>query len=114
MLSKVGLSKATWAALAEKLGQEITVPGYVAAAGQRAGVNRFVSVQRRGEGNSYGVAITNGGSKLTYSPPAGREALFSAFAGRVGFYRTNMAKGVFDSIEKLTAKYKGVLVRPKS
>lgn len=110
-LAKIGISKATWAALAEKLGQEITVPAYVRAAGQRAGISRYVSIERRETGPSYGVAIINGGSKLTYSPPAGREALFTAFAGRIGFYRKNMAEGVFDSIHKIAAKYKGLVAK---
>jgi hypothetical protein len=50
---------------------------------------------------------------LNYAPN-GRQALFAAFAGRIGFYRTNMAKGVFDSIDKLAQKYKGVLIKPRS
>jgi hypothetical protein len=78
------------------------------------GIERLGKVERRGDGNSYGVAIRNYMSKLSYTPPGGREALFSAFAGRIGFYRTNMAKGVFDSAVKIAAKYKGVIVRPNS
>ena len=112
-LAKVGAAKASFAAIARKLGQEISVPNYVDNVMIKGGVDRFAEVDRREAQVSYGVAIVNKMNVLNYAPN-GRQALFAAFAGRIGFYRTNMAKGVFDSIEKLTAKYKGVLVKPKS
>lgn len=112
-LAKIGAAKASFAAIARKLGQEISVPSYVENVTIKNGVERFAEVDRREGATNYGVAIVNKMNVLNYAPN-GRQALFAAFAGRIGFYRTNMAKGVFDSIEKLTAKYKGVLVRPKS
>jgi hypothetical protein len=112
-LAKIGASKASFAAIARKLGQEITVPAYVDNVMIKGGVDRFGEVDRREGSVSYGVAIVNKMNVLNYAPN-GRQALFAAFAGRIGFYRTNMAKGVFDSIDKLAQKYKGVLIKPRS
>lgn len=112
-LAKIGAAKASFAAIARKLGQEITVPNYVNNVMIKGGVDRFAEVDMREDPLAYGVAITNKMRVLNYAPN-GRQALFSAFAGRIGFYRTNMAKGVFDSIDKLSRKYKGVLIKPKS
>jgi hypothetical protein len=112
-MAKIGAAKASFAAIARKLGQQISVPNYVDNVMIKGGVDRFAEVDRREGAVSYGVAIVNKMNVLNYAPN-GRQALFSAFAGRVGFYRTNMAKGVFDSIEKITAKYKGVIIKPRS
>jgi hypothetical protein len=112
-LAKIGAAKASFAAIARKLGQEITVPNYVDNVMIKGGVDRFAEVDRREGAVNYGVAIVNKMNVLNYAPN-GRQALFSAFAGRIGFYRTNMAKGVFDSIDKLAKKYKGVIIRPSS
>lgn len=110
-LAKVGASKATWAAIARKLGQEISVPKYVDNVMIPGGVDRFAVVTRTGDGLKYGVTVVNKFGVQNFTPPGGRQALFTAFAGRVNFYRTNMAKGVFDSASKIAAKYRGLFVK---
>lgn len=109
-LAKVGAAKASWAAAARKLGQKITVPAYVENVVIKNGVDRFATVDKSEGALNYGVTVLNN-MRILNRAPEGRQALFAAFAGRVGFYRQNMARGVFDSIDKIAAKYKGVIVR---
>lgn len=112
-IARIGLSKKSWYWIAQKLGQQISVPGYVANARDAAeGGPNNVLVGRIGDGDKYGVRIANRMPIVTFSKPNGRQALFAAIAGRISFYKKNLAKGVFDDIATISKKYRGLVVSP--
>ncbi len=113
-LAAVGITKKSWLDLAEKLGQVIKAPGYVRNARvSNAGVNGNTEVERTtsGNGNRYGLRITNKAPKLGVPGTEGVQAFFSAIAGRIGFFKQNIAHGVFEEPAKIARKYKGILFR---
>ncbi len=113
-LAAIGLSKQSFYLLAKLLGYEISAPAFVKAATAKGGdTARDVSVKREVSNEKYGLTISNAMPILRYDPPAGKQAFFSALAGRIGFYKKNLALGVFNSIARTAAKYKGVLVTPR-
>lgn len=111
-LAKVGLAKQSLLLLAQKLGQDIAAPGYVRDVRvefQSAEVQGNVSVQRKTGGKSYGVRIDDHSPLLRWTN--GTQAWFAALAGRIGFYRQNVKRKVFDSQASIAKKYKGLLVK---
>lgn len=116
LLQARGLSAQSWYLLALKLGYAVKAPAYVKAAlpsKRRAAlaVQNNVSIERvRTAKGNYGVEITNKMPILRFNPPAGLAALFTAIAGRIGYFKKNMAKGVFDDAKAVAAKYKGIQV----
>lgn len=113
-LAAIGLSKQSFYLLAKRLGYEIAAPGFVKAAKAKSGdTDRDVSIRRDATPDKYGVTITNAMPILRYDPPSGTQAFFSALSGRIGFYKKNLAMGVFDSVSRTAAKYKGVIVKPR-
>jgi len=109
-LARVGASKASWYAIALKLGQDITGKSWYNKVMIPGGMDRFAVVERKGEGMNYGVTVTNKFAVASFRPADGRRALFAAFAGRMGFYTKNLSEGTFDSIEKIAKKYKGIFL----
>lgn len=116
LLRARGLSAQSWYLLALKLGYEVKCPAYVKAAlpvkrQLMLAVENNVSIERvRTAQGNYGVEITNKMPILRFNPPAGLAALFTAIAGRIGYFKKNMAKGVFDDAKATAAKYKGIQV----
>lgn len=111
-LAKVGLTKQSFLLLANKLGQEIVAPGYVRDVRvefQNDAVQANVDVQRKVGGKSYGVRIDNRHPLLRWTN--GTQAWFAALAGRIGFYRQNVKRKVFDSTATIAKKYKGLVVK---
>lgn len=108
-LAKVGLTKQSFLLLARLLRQDINAPAYVRQARaefQSAAVQGNVSIVRSGGGNKYGLRINNQIPTLDVPGTQGRRAFFAALQGRIGFYRMNVAKGVFDSVESIAKKYR--------
>jgi len=117
LIAARGLSAQSWYLLALQLGFEVKAPAYVkgaipskreAIAANKANVS--FTRHNSGQGN-YGLEIVNKMPILRFNPPAGLAALFSAIAGRIGFFRKNLEKGVFDDATKAAAKYRGIQVR---
>lgn len=113
-LGAVGITKKSWLILAEKLGQTITAPAFVRRAQvSNPGFDGNTKVERTGSGDRYGVRITNRTPTLGYPGTEGAQAFFAALQGRIGFFHKNVSKGVFDSVKRLSAKYKGIIVQDK-
>jgi mRNA-degrading endonuclease RelE of RelBE toxin-antitoxin system len=110
-----GLSAQSWYRLAQLIGYDVKAPAYVKnalpskrrAAAAMAG---NVAIQRHESENNYVLEVTNKMPILQFHPPGGYAALFAALAGRIGYFKTNLAKGVFDDAAKTAAKYKGISV----
>lgn len=114
-LAKVGLTKQSFFLLAAKLGQEIKAPGYVMNAKsefKNPEVQANVSIAREGAGAKYGVMVHNGAPLLRWTN--GRAAWFGALAGRIGFYHQNVKRGVFNKVETVMKKYRGLTLRSGS
>lgn len=112
-LKAIGLSKQSWYRLAQLIGYDVKAPNYVKNAlpsKRRAAAAMIgnVSIQRSENNGNYGIEITNRMPILQFHPPGGYAALFAAIAGRIGYFKKNMAKGVFDSAESIAKKYKGI------
>lgn len=110
-LAARGLTKRSFHALGLTFGQNIKAPGYV----QGAVVPRHtsaenVSSQRKTSTTGYGLMIENHSPILFYAHA--RQAFFSAVAGRVAFFARNLAKGVFNDLKQVQAKYPGIRFTP--
>ncbi len=114
-IAAIGLSKQSFYLIAKKLGFDIAAPAFVKAAVNKQGrdTDSDARIQREQSENKYALMIQDTMPILKFSPPAGKQAFFSALAGRINFYKANVAHGVFDSVAKTAAKYKGVIVTQK-
>lgn len=111
----IGLSKQSWWLMALKLGYPVNAPGYVQTAlpsRHRESVNPSdnVTVTRHEGTGTYGLELTNNMPKIDVAKVNGRRAIFAAIAGRIGFFKKNMAAGVFKDHQQIAAKYPGVQV----
>jgi hypothetical protein len=104
-----GFAKQSWLNLALLLGFTIRAPGYVAKA-TVPNVNNMqnVDVKRTTRSDSYELYIEDRSPLLQWAN--GRQAFFSAIAGREKFLRTNLAKGVFNDLAQVAKKYPGLVV----
>lgn len=100
-----GLSKKSWKQLAERLGFDIDVPGYVAAATTKNGdYPEDAKARENREGSDFSITLQNA---RTYSPSV-YDAIRKAMNGREKFFKENLKTGVFKSIETIAAKYPGL------
>jgi len=100
-----GLSKKSWKQLAERLGFDIDVPGYVAAATTKNGdYPEDAKARENREGSDFSITLQN---SRTYSPSV-YDAIRKAMNGREKFFKENLKTGVFKSIETIAAKYPGL------
>lgn len=100
-----GLSKKAWVQIAEKLGIELTVPGYVAKATTPKGdYPENAQGAEKQQGNSFHIEITN---SRTYSPSV-LDAIRAAMRGRTRFFQNNLQRGVFQKTSEIAAKYPGL------
>jgi hypothetical protein len=100
-----GLAKKSWKQVAERLGLDVAVPGYVSSATTRWGDypdNARATEERRN--SDFAIFIKNG---RTYSASV-FDAIRKAMNGREKFFKENMKAGVFKSIETIAAKYPGL------
>jgi hypothetical protein len=110
-IAAIGLTKNSWWLLSRKLGIPINAPAFVQTAktNNPAGMENNVAITRSGNGNSYGVKVENYMPILRWTN--GTQAFFSALAGRIGFFRMNVKKGVFNDIANVAKKYPGIMVQ---
>lgn len=116
-LLAVGLTKQSWWLIAQLMGYDVKAPNYVKTAlpsRGRSKINpwRNVSIRRDEPKNGrYGIEIWNRMPLLDVPHgPQGVRAFFAAIAGRIGFFRRNLSKGVYDDAKKVAAKYPGIKV----
>jgi hypothetical protein len=116
LLQARGLSARSWYILAKQLGFEVAAPNYVKAAlpSKRRAIAAFendVSFTRhKTKAGNYGLLIVNKMPILRFNPPSGLAALFTAIAGRIGYFKKNLSKGVFDDARASAAKYRGIQI----
>ncbi len=105
-----GLAKQSWVLIADKLGIDIKVPGYVRAAVASTGktYNEDTEVTQKMSGSSVFIHIEN--SQPTVNAIGGDEALQKAIDGRVDFFITNVKHGVFNHLNSIASKYPGVKI----
>ena len=111
-LAARGLSAQSWYIIARKLGYEIEAPAYVKNASYNGEDTGRDAMIERGysQNDAYGVTLTNSMPILRFDPPGGFRALFTAIAGRLGYYRQNLAHGVFQDAEEIARAYPGIEV----
>ena len=103
----IGLAKQQWADIARKAGLDVKTPGYVLKATPPHPENSTVAVQTTEDRFGIGFSLRGPGMAYSGSPDAFRRAL----AGRTAYYRTSVAKGVFNDLAQVAARYKGIGVQ---
>lgn len=104
------LARRVWVEVLNKLGQKVEATGQA----QKAQSKNFVAasaagVKRTNGTGNYAVEIENSFGKNRWVGAA--QALFGAIAGRRKFFLQNVAKGVFNDLKTVAAKYPGMEVR---
>lgn len=101
------LARRVWVEILNKLGQGIEASGQARTA-ESKGFNAAgaAGVQRSSTSGKYGVEIENSYGKNRWVGSA--QALFAAVAGRRKYFLTNVAKGVFNDLKAIAAKYPGI------
>jgi hypothetical protein len=100
-----GLAKKSWKQVAERLGLDVAVPGYVSSATTRWGDypdNAQATEERRN--SDFAILIKNG---RTYSASV-FDAIRKAMNGREKFFKENLKQGIFKNIGTIAAKYPGL------
>lgn len=107
-----GLAKQSVLQIADRLGIKISAPGYVATAlastGKRYPENTAVRLQRRT--GLLQISFENSQPTINQERVGGRRALQRAIDGRVKYFMTNMARGVFDDVKNIAKRYPGMKV----
>jgi len=118
-----GMSKATWLYLAQRLKLGKIKGSHLKYVNKSLGLmtSNLKATLNAKEVDSeafYGIELKNVG-KVPMIKKGGKrdgaggfEAFTNAFNGRIGFFYENLAHGVFDSVKKTTAKYKGFALTP--
>ena len=113
-----GQSKATWIYIAKRAKlKPLTAPGYVMKALDL--MPQSLKRKLRGEdvgidSDKYHLLIFNAG-RTVMAPrsrlgPGGFLAFKDAYKGRIAYFKKNMEKGAFDTVEKTLKKYPGLSV----
>ncbi len=107
-IAAIGWARKSWYALGLLIGKAIPSKGADAArvAGHVAEEN--VAAARDETAGDYVLTVQNNSPLMRWTN--GRQAFFSAIAGRTGFYRQNVAHGVFDDLSQVAKKYPGIEV----
>jgi len=105
-LAAISLSRKAWWTLGIMIGPT-DAPAQTKRAVSKVdqSVNVGVAKDESVNGN-YGLTITNSSPLIGVSK--GRQALFSAIAGRIGFYKQNLKRGVFNDLALVAKKYPGI------
>ena len=108
-IAAIGLTKQTWLTIGMALGVEVKAPAYVAAAKTPKHDNADnVSAIPKELAAGYGVTIQNRSPLLRV--PGLRQPFFGAVAGRIGFYNRNVKYGVFEDLNAVAKKYRGLII----
>lgn len=110
-LAAVGITKRSWVDIAEKMGQQINVAGFVQTA--RVEPNTSANTETRGVAStsSFIRSIKNQSPLLDMPATQGIRAFFAAVAGRVNYFHTNVKRAVFTDLADAARKYKGMNIR---
>lgn len=101
-----GLLKKGFVQLGESLGINVDAPKYVKSATTKKGdYPQNARGNRRGQGNGYFLDFT---LTRVYGVGSILGALRGALNGRAKFFENNLRKGVFNKMETIAAKYKGL------
>lgn len=113
-LAAIGLAKNSWVTLAAAIGQRLTGGSGLTIATKARVPNHTmrenVSFSRNMNRAGYGIVIKNSYPLLRFAN--GYYAFRSAVVGRRRFFEMNLAKGVFNDMKQVAAKYPGIKFTP--
>lgn len=108
-----GLSKQSWLTIARQLG--LTIKAAATYVSEARANGRAVTGATAGRKIKSGASVTLEGMNAMQSalsfPAGGRVAIDRAIRGRISFFRNNLKKGVFDSVEGIRRAYGGLTLR---
>lgn len=107
-VAAVSWTRKSWSALATKLGLTIDTKGSDAAVVKGHSADENVTYRRDESQGNYLLVIANTSPLLRYADSD--RAFFGAVAGRTGFYRQNVAHGVFNDLAQVAKKYPGLTI----
>ena len=111
ILGARGLSKKSWWKIAQKLGIQIAVPGFVTKATASTGRDYDdVDAKSVSSRRSAGVTISNAQPTANLDRVGGGRALKRAIAGRVKFFQENVRREVFKDVKQIARAYPGMKV----
>ena len=104
-----GLSKLSFLTLGKQLGLSVKAPAYVS----KAKVNgkeypQKVKAEEKKQSGTEVIYLTN--NMTTALAAGGKKAILKAINGRVGYFKNNLRKGVFEKAETIAKKYKGIKI----
>lgn len=109
-VAAIGAARKSWWAMGVRLGYSIADRGSSKAVIPGHTADENVSVLREASEGNYMLTVKNDSPLMRWTD--GRRAFFSAIAGRVGFFRQNLARGVFNDLKAVQAKYPGIEIHP--
>jgi hypothetical protein len=109
-LAAKGLLKKVWVQIGDRLGMNVDAPQYVHQAATPKGDYPEDAQAKTITSEAAGRSFIIEGTTYRYYDPRLFSALAKAVNGRVSFFRMNLRRGVFDHVEKIAAKYKGLYV----
>jgi hypothetical protein len=104
-IAAIGLQKKVFVQIGNKLNIPVDHPQYVANATAAGGDFPGDAIARE---NTSGKKFSIDCVSERYYDPRVFSALAGAINGRARFFRTNMRKGVFESMDQIAAKYKRI------
>lgn len=107
-IARAGWTRKSWWSLGVLIGYNINSKGSETAVIPGRSAQDAVSAKRDESQGNYVLAIRNSSPLLDFT--GSRRAFFSAVAGRTGFFRQNLAHGVFDDLSQVAKKYPGLEV----
>jgi hypothetical protein len=110
-LAAVGITKRSWLNIAEKMGQQITVAGFVQSSRVERDTSGNTDTRGVASTTSFIRSIKNKHPLLDVPATQGIRAFFAAVAGRVNYFHTNVKKAVFTDLADAAKKYKGMNIR---
>ena len=105
-IGHMNLSKQSWLKLAQMLGIEIKAVAKVRNTPQN--FNSNFNTSRIANETTYSITISN--NQPTVKAVGGRGILKKAVAGRAGYFKKNLEKGVMDDMAEFAKAYKGLTV----
>lgn len=110
-LNARGLARQSWVHVAGALGRSIAAPAFVINANYK-GRQYPIDGDKREEGSGANFALTIINSSPIVQSAGGRGALLAAMAGRIGYFRRNMAHGFYRNMVDRAKKYPGIFTSP--
>lgn len=109
-VAAIGWARKAWYSLGLVLGQPINSRGSEKATVQGRQATDNVRATRDEKDGNYVLKVENWSPLIRWTNS--RRAFFAAVAGRVGFFRRNLAHGVFNDLKAVQAKYPGLRIDP--